>query len=206
MRKIILTLVASLLAVTASAASIYKPDMERTIYIVGEIGGRNSLDTARKIEQLSSEGKPITLIINSPGGSIVAGLQIISAMRVAKARGNEIHCVVPILAASMGFQIFINCDKRYTLTESLLLFHPATTGLQGNKEEVLYASERLKAIEEPLIKDLFRVLRMPKDVFIYHYKNQTMWIAPELKTLCPHLFIIVDDVAAPDLFNLNRGN
>lgn len=204
MKKLILAVIASLYALTASAANVYKPDLNRTIYLVGEIGGGNALDVAARIEKMSRDAEPITLIINSPGGAIIPGLQIISAMRVAKARGNEIHCVVPILAASMGFQIFINCDKRYTLSESLLLFHPATGGIQGNKEELLYASERLKAIEEPLILDLFRVLQMPKDVFIYHYKNQTLWIAPELRKLCPHLFTIVDDVDAPNLFNLGR--
>jgi ATP-dependent Clp protease protease subunit len=200
-----MSLIISIMATAATAATVLKPDLNRTIYVVGEIGSRGAINTAMQIERLSNDGKPITLIINSPGGSITAGVQIISALKVAKARGNEIRCVVPVLAASMGFQIFINCDVRYTLSGSLLLFHPATSGVDGNKDEMLYASERLKAIEEPLIKDLFRVLRMPKDVFIYHYKNQTMWIAPEMKALCPHLFTIVDDVAAPDLFNLNKG-
>lgn len=202
MRKFILAIVASMFAVSANAAVI-KPDLKRTVYITGVIGGGMAIEVAQKIESLTAAAAPITLIINSPGGSIIAGLQIISAIRVAKARGNEIQCVVPVMAASMGFQIFINCDKRYTLTEALLLFHPATSGIaNGNKEEMLYASERLKAIEEPLIKHLFRVLQMPKDIFIYHYKNQTMWIAPELKELCPHLFTIVDDVVVPDLFKI----
>lgn len=203
MRELLLVWILSVLSMSVSAKTL-TPDMTRTIYIRGAIGN-NGFSIAQKIEQLSQSEGAITLIINSPGGAIIPGLQVISAMKVAKARGDKIVCIIPVVAASMAFQIFINCDERYTLTGTMLLFHPATTGGDRlNQDDLLYAGSRLRAIEEPLVKDLFRILKMPRDVFVYHYRHQTLWVAPELKSLCPDLFTIVDDIKATGLFTLGE--
>ena len=70
------------------------------------------------------KGKKVVLLINSPGGDVYPGLQFIDAMEAVKTRGVKITCVVSNMAASMAFQILSKCDSRYSLANSLLLWHP----------------------------------------------------------------------------------
>lgn len=66
---------------------------DRTILITGPIA-ENVMVAAPVVEELSDESKePIYLIINSLGGSVETGLVLISAIRVAKARGVPVICV-----------------------------------------------------------------------------------------------------------------
>jgi len=191
----ILLLIMSLLSCKTQARSI-ELNPKRTVVVKGVIDGR-AIGTASLIEKLADgSGQPIYLVINSPGGSVIAGAQIISAMNLAKARGHKFICLVPMLAASMGFQIFVHCDQRYALENSLLLFHPMSVELNGSQdsEHLLYYSLRLRAWEKPFIRDLMNTLKINADVFLYHYRNQTMWFASEFGELSPKFVKIVEDV------------
>lgn len=190
-----LLLILAMFSTSANAFKI-KVDPERTILIRGVIGG-NGLAIAAHIERLADgKGAPIYIVINSPGGSVLTGSQIISAMHVAKSRGHKFICAVPVLAASMGFQIFVHCDQRYALENALLLFHPMSVELNGSQdsEHLLYYSLRLRAWEKPFIRDLMNTLKINADVFLYHYRNQTMWFASEFGELSPKFVKIVEDV------------
>lgn len=203
--KTILLLLA-MLSATQLAAKTVEFNKDRTIYFRGVIKG-NVLEEAAKIEMLSAQSSdPIYFVLNSPGGSVLPGIQVISAMNLAKERGVEFHCVAPVMAASMAFQFFANCDVRYAFKYSLLLWHPMKTALPGglDKEQLLYASQRIRALEKPLLKELFLALKITKAQFIHHYKNETMWIGEELNELTPEFLTLIDDVKGIDgLFLLN---
>ena len=124
-----------------------------------------------------------------------AGLQFINAMLSAQGRGVTIKCYVGGMAASMAFQIFAHCDKRYATKYALLLWHPATTSVVGaNAQELAYTADRLVTLEGALLPILLDALRMDKDLFMYHYKNQTLWTAEELTDVAPDFLKIVYDV------------
>lgn len=111
MLKPILMSIALLMSFPALGRTV-KVNKERSVSINGPIF-RNGIYIAQKIERLADGSKePIHIIIKSPGGSAVTGSQILSAINLAKSRGHEVICYVPMLAASMGFQVFIHCDKR----------------------------------------------------------------------------------------------
>jgi hypothetical protein len=190
---------------TVSQADTFEVDSKRLIPIVGVIAG-NGLDIAQSIDKMADgSGKPIYLLITSPGGSVQTGAQILSAMTAAKERGHELVCVVPLYAASMGFQVLINCDRRYTLKNTLLLFHAMAISGGGRltQEDVLYIAGRLRAWEAPFIRDLLDTLKISVKVFKYHYRRETMWFAYEFSTLSPDFITIVDDIqGAGPLFRL----
>lgn len=202
----LLALLFTLCIGTGALSQVLILDAARTVRIAGEING-SKLAVAGQIEKLADRSKkPIYLVINSQGGSVAIGMQILSSMYMAKSRGHKIVCVVPVVAASMGFQILAECDSRYALKYSLLLWHPMAQSFfmaTLNGEDMLYNSQRIRAWEQPLLNKLLQVLRINKRFFYYHWRNQTLWTADEVKKFSPRFIRIVEDIKnLPDPFSL----
>ena len=164
----------------------------RTLRVDGVIQA-NALVLAAQIEHLSASDKsPISIIINSPGGSVLAGLQLVEAIHVAQNRGVSINCAVTTLAASMAYVILSECDKRYAFNNSLLLFHPARAFLlmaQLKAGDAKYMGEELAAIDASITRDLHASMGILTEVdrawFQYHYDHETLWTAGRLVPLVP---------------------
>lgn len=72
--------------------------------------------------------KPIYLILDTPGGSIIAGRNLVDSLMGIE---NPIHTIT-IFAASMGYQIAQNLGTRYILPSGILMSHRAyISGLRG---------------------------------------------------------------------------
>ena len=96
-----------------------------SVSIEGGISGSLASDFIENLLKL--EDKKITVYINSPGGSIIAGNEMISAM---KSSGKHITCVAKF-AASMAFIIFQECDTRLVTRDGILMQHVASYGVRG---------------------------------------------------------------------------
>jgi ATP-dependent Clp protease, protease subunit len=88
--------------------------------------------------------KDIDLYINSPGGSVTAGLAIYDAMQILKP---DISTICIGQAASMG--AFLLCagakNKRYALPNSRILIHQVSAGFEGQATDIeIHATEILK--------------------------------------------------------------
>lgn len=196
---------AALLASIPAFAKTVTVDARRVVRITGPISG-NGIGIASEIEELASAStKPIHIIINSPGGSVATGSQILSSIEMAKNRGITVKCYVPVLAASMGFQVLVHCSERYALKYALLLFHPMKMSSNSpmTKEDLLYNSQRLREWEQPFIDDLLKALDISTEIFMYNYRNETLWMGFEFQTLSPKFLTIVDDIKGVNgLFSL----
>lgn len=196
MFKFILAAAAAFFASSSFAETFVADAPERTVYFIGPIGPE-VVGKANVVEALSAASTaPITFVINSPGGQVLPGLQLISSMRVAKLRGVKIRCLVPIMAASMAFQFLAECSERYTFANTLLLFHPMSLGVQGRftQAQFLYFGRQLGILEKPMRDDLIRLMQIDPKVFYYHYRNETMWTADSILTVAPDFVKIVDNV------------
>ena len=191
-------LIAMFIALTFTASAEAKTlelSPDRTVYISGPIGG-NSLDIANKIEELAQRpNEDIHLVINSPGGEVVLGYIIINSMNVAKDRGVKFICYVPQLAASMAFQVFANCDERYTLPGAYLLWHPVRVSAQIPLTPALTKQMyiELRHIERRMTAELLSVLKVTNKFFYYHYLAETLWTAKLLNKEMPDFFTVVND-------------
>lgn len=177
----------------------------RTLRVVGEING-SVLKLASQIDSLSKESKkPINILINSPGGSVPAGLQLVEAMHVAQARGVKVRCAVTTLAASMAYIVLSQCDEKYALANSLLLFHPARAMLfmaTVKADDANYMAQELAAIDSDM-SDLLEssmgvVTSEHKAWFDYHFQHETLWSASRLSRVIPNKkwLTIVSDIRA----------
>jgi len=93
--------------------------------------------------------KDITLYINSPGGSITAGMAIFDTMQYIKA---DVSTVCIGMAASMGAFLLTagQKGKRYALPNAEVMIHQPLGGAQGQATEIEIAAKRILFLREKL--------------------------------------------------------
>lgn len=127
---------------------------ERVIFLVGPVEDNVANLIVAQLLYLESENpdKDIHFYINSPGGSVTAGLGIYDTMQFIKPNVSTM-CVGQ--AASMGALLLTGGEKgkRYCLPHSRVMIHQPLGGFQGqatdidiHAKEILYARERLNQI------------------------------------------------------------
>lgn len=114
---------------------VYRLDLkqEEIIPIIGEIGSQ-SMGIAMEINKRSGQGKPTFLLLNSPGGSVLDGALIVSAVQASKA---PVYTVCLQICASMAAIIHQYGKERYVVDRSILMFHDAAGGVQGNMPQMI---------------------------------------------------------------------
>ena len=124
---------------------------ERVIFLVGPINDQMANVIVAQLLFLESENpdKDINLYINSPGGSVSAGLAIYDTMQFIKP---DVSTLCTGLAASMGaFLLAAGAKgKRFVLPNSRVMIHQPSGGFSGqasdieiHAKEVLYLKRRL---------------------------------------------------------------
>ncbi len=97
--------------------------------------------------------KDVTLYINSPGGSVTAGLAIYDTMQHIKC---DVSTVCVGMAASMGAFLLASGakGKRYALPNSEVMIHQPLGGAQGQVTDMQISLKRLEAIKKRLTQIL----------------------------------------------------
>ena len=127
---------------------------ERVIFLVGPVNDQMANLIVAQLLFLESENpdKDISLYINSPGGSVSAGLAIFDTMNFIKP---DVSTLCTGMAASMGaFLLAAGAKgKRFSLPNSRIMIHQPSGGSQGQAsdieiqaKEILYLRERLNKI------------------------------------------------------------
>ena len=124
---------------------------ERIIFLTGEINDAVANTVVAQLLYLEAKApqKDITLYINSPGGSVSAGLAIYDTM-------NYISCdVVTIcigMAASMGAFLLSSGTKgkRYSLPSSEIMIHQPLGGAQGQASDIKIQAEHILKTKQKL--------------------------------------------------------
>ena len=141
---------------------------ERVIFLVGPVNDQTANLVVAQLLFLESENpdKDISLYINSPGGSVSAGLAIYDTMQFIKP---DVSTLCTGLAASMGaFLLAAGAKgKRFSLPNSRVMIHQPLGGAQGQASdieiqarEILYLRERLNHIlSEKTGRDIEQISR-----------------------------------------------
>ena len=127
---------------------------ERVVFLVGPVMDQTANLVVAQLLFLESENpdKDISLYINSPGGSVSAGLAIFDTMQFIKP---DVSTLCMGIAASMGaFLLAAGAKgKRFALPNSRIMIHQPSGGAQGQASdieiqarEILYLRERLNKI------------------------------------------------------------
>jgi len=127
---------------------------ERVVFLVGEVNDQSANLVIAQLLFLESENpeKDISLYINSPGGSVSAGLAIYDTMQFIKP---DVSTLCMGMAASMGaFLLAAGAKgKRFSLPNSRVMIHQPLGGARGQASdieiqarEILYLRERLNKV------------------------------------------------------------
>lgn len=126
---------------------------ERIIFVAGEINDHMANTIVAQLLHLEQENadKDITLYVNSPGGSVSAGMAIIDTMHFIKPKVSTV-CIG--LAASMGAMILSQGEKgkRFVLPNSEVMIHQPLTGVSGQASDIVITAENITKIKVKLTK------------------------------------------------------
>ncbi len=126
---------------------------ERVIFLVGQVEDHMANLIVAQMLFLESENpdKDIHLYINSPGGSVTAGLSIYDTMQFIKP---DVSTMCIGQAASMGaFLLTAGAKgKRYCLPNSRTMIHQPSGGAQGQATDIHIQSQEILKIKERLNK------------------------------------------------------
>ncbi|MCU0814471.1 MAG: ATP-dependent Clp endopeptidase proteolytic subunit ClpP [Burkholderiaceae bacterium] len=123
---------------------------ERVIFLVGPVNDQTANLVVAQLLFLESENpdKDVSLYINSPGGSVSAGLSIYDTMQFIKP---DVSTLCIGMAASMGaFLLAAGAKgKRFSLPNSKIMIHQPLGGAQGQATDIeIHAREILKTREQ----------------------------------------------------------
>ena len=124
---------------------------ERIIFLGSAVEDHNSNLICAQILLLAAEDpdSDIYLYINSPGGSVTAGMAIYDTMQYVS---NDVATVAMGLAASMG-QFLLSAGepgKRYALPHARIMMHQPSGGLGGTASDIKIQAEQMLLIKKQL--------------------------------------------------------
>ena len=124
---------------------------ERVVFLVGEVNDQTANLVIAQLLFLESENpdKEISLYINSPGGSVSAGLAIYDTMQFIKP---HVSTLCMGMAASMGAFLLSSGTKgkRYALPNSQIMIHQPSGGAQGQATEIKIVAENILKTKKKL--------------------------------------------------------
>lgn len=128
---------------------------ERIIFLGEEVNDASASLIVAQLLFLDAEdpGKDIYLYINSPGGSVTAGMAIFDTMNYIK---SDVSTICTGMAASMGAFLLAagTKGKRFALPNSTIMIHQPLGGVQGQASDIKIHTEYLLMIKEKLNKIL----------------------------------------------------
>ncbi len=124
---------------------------ERVIFLVGQVEDYMANLVVAQLLFLESENpdKDIHLYINSPGGSVTAGLSIYDTMQFIKP---DVSTMCIGQAASMGALLLAGGSKgkRYCLPHSRIMIHQPLGGFQGQASDIAIHAQEILSIRDKL--------------------------------------------------------
>ena len=124
---------------------------ERVIFLVGQVEDHMANLVVAQLLFLESENpdKDIHLYINSPGGSVTAGMSIYDTMQVIKP---DVSTMVIGQACSMGaFLLAAGAEgKRYSVPNSRVMIHQPSGGAQGQATDILIHAQNIQDTKDRL--------------------------------------------------------
>ena len=137
---------------------------ERVVFLVGEVNDHMANLVIAQLLFLESENpeKDISLYINSPGGSVSAGMAIYDTMNFIKP---DVSTLCMGMAASMGAFLLSSGakGKRFSLPNSKVMIHQPLGGARGQATEIEIAAREIIKTREQLNKILAENTGQPLD-------------------------------------------
>lgn len=155
---------------------------DRIIFFGDEVNDQTSSLVVAQLLFLAAEDpeKDISIYINSPGGSITAGMAIYDTMQYIKP---DVSTICVGMAASMGAVLLAGGTKgkRFALPNSEVMIHQPLGGAKGQTTDVRIAAERLIKTRDDMNKLLAHHTGQPVDVIARDTERDNFMTALQAK-------------------------
>ena len=152
---------------------------ERVIFVTGEVEDNMANLIVAQLLFLEAENssKDIFLYINSPGGSVTAGLAIYDTMQFIKP---DVQTICLGQACSMGSFLLAGGTKgkRYSLPHSEILIHQPLGGTEGQASDIAIQAAHMAAIKERMNRLLAQNTGQPYEKIVKD-TDRDNWMTPE---------------------------
>ena len=155
---------------------------DRIIFLGEEVTDVSANLIVSQLLFLESEdpGKDISLYINSPGGSVTAGMAIYDTMQYIKC---DVSTICMGMAASMGAFLLAGGTKgkRIALPNSTIMIHQPSGGAQGQASDIKIVAEQILKTRQKLNEILAENTGKPLDVIARDTERDKYMTAEEAK-------------------------
>lgn len=151
-----------------------------------------------KLKALDEMPAPIYMIINTPGGNVESGFELVQTVQSLK---SPLICIIESKAYSMGALLASYCPKLYIHKFGMVMFHEAAYTVQGNTTQV---HVRVNAIEKHL-DELFSDVAKQLDISPQAFRNKIhdeWWISATESAAIGFTDGVIEKLTYP---NVNAG-
>lgn len=125
----------------------------------------------------SEPGKDVSIYINSPGGSVSAGLGIYDTMQYIQ---SDVSTICTGMAASMAAVLLVAGakDKRFALKHSRVMIHQPMGGIQGQASDIEITSREILKLKKELYTIISEHSGQPYDK-VYQDSDRDYWMTAQ---------------------------
>jgi ATP-dependent Clp protease protease subunit len=148
---------------TPPAAAVEVELTERQVMLSGPVTDTTVSKIVKEILQFDAQSAdPIWLLMDSPGGSVEAGLVLIDVMKSIR---SPIYCIVISKAFSMGAIITVFAKKRLIFPHATMMFHEASYGAIGEDPSIRSRIEFSTRYLDGLHVEIAKAIGMPLEKY-----------------------------------------
>lgn len=182
----------SLLPTPAIAARRHLPPPTRPLvanpkvaHILGPIGRDTEYSFEMEMLQTGDLPGDRLIVIDSPGGEVGAGNQILDAIEREQVKGTRVTCVVIGNASSMAFNILTHCDVRLATATARMVVHKVAIygtpdGMRLTSTELRNIADDLDRTDAPFRRDNARAMHLSLADYDLFADKETCWSARTL--------------------------
>ena len=175
--------------------------MDRIIFLGTQIDDYTANTLQAQLLYLDSvdSGKDISIYINSPGGSVYAGLGIYDTMQFIS---SDVATICTGMAASMAAVLLVagKEGKRSALTHSRVMIHQPMGGAQGQASDLVIQANEIMRLRERLNQILVETTGQPREI-IERDTDRDIYFTPKQAVE----YGLIDHVLSPGAVNGARG-
>lgn len=124
-------------------------------------------------------GKPITVVFNSPGGSVTDGLALYDFLMKLRRRGHYITTVGTGIAASMGAVLLQAGDERVMDANSIMLVHEVSFASVGKMSELEDAAAMGQMLQNKILDILSERSSLTARQIVNKWKRKDWWVTAD---------------------------
>jgi len=144
------------------------------IELDGEVNADSVAPIIAKLKELDAAGtKEVWFRINSNGGSVMAGQDLIVAIESMRAHTT---CVADWHAFSMGFSLLEACQDRVAVPQAMMMVHLPSIHAEGNENDIGKQVELLKSIRKIMTTQLLARLKITRAQLDAHFEHGSWWM------------------------------